>query len=263
MCWAPPIRAPLSLLVPEILASVLGCFWVTWTIGQGGYPLGWLDGGLSNVSGHEWAYSCWTVDNVCVVFALNRVMTISCMIFTFDIWHYLQKFWVSQGCGLSSSHVWMWELDSEESWLPKNWCFWTVVLKTLESPLDCKEIQPVPSKGDQSWVFFGRNDAKAETPVLWPLHAKSWVIGKDSEAGRDWEQEEKGTTEDEMAGWHHWLDGSEFEWTQGVGDGQGGLACCDSWGLKESDTKERLNWTEQATLNFTHFVFLSKILQYY
>ena len=99
----------------------------------------------------------------------------------------------------------MWELGYKESWALKNWCFWTVVLeKTLESPLDCKEIQPVYSKGDQSWVFFGRTDAKAETPVLWPPHAKSWLIGKDSDVGRDWGQEEKGMTEDEMAGWHHW-----------------------------------------------------------
>ena len=116
------------------------------------------------------------------------------------------------------------------------WSFWTVVLeKTLG------EIQPVHSKGDQSWVFSGRNDAKAETSVLWPLHAKCWLIGKDSDAGRDWGQEEKGTTEDEMAGWHHQLDGREFEWTPGVGDGQGGLARCSSWGRKESDTTERLN----------------------
>ena len=123
--------------------------------------------------------------------------------------------------------------------------FWTVVLeKTLESPLDCKEIQPVHPKGDHPWVFFGRNDDKAETPVLWPPHAKSWYIGKDSDAGRDWGQEEKGTTKDEMAGWHHWLDGREFEWTLGVGDGQGGLVCCDSWGRKEPDMTERLNWTE-------------------
>ena len=112
-----------------------------------------------------------------------------------------------------------------------HWCFWTVVLeKTLESPLDCKEIQPVHSKGDQSWMFFGRNDANAETPVLWAPRAKSWLIGKDSDAGRDWGQEEKGTTEDKMAGWHHWLNGREFEWTPGVGDGQGGLVCCNSWG---------------------------------
>ena len=112
------------------------------------------------------------------------------------------------------------------------------------SPLDCKEILPVHSEGDQPWVFFGRNDAKAETPVLWSPHAKSWLIGKDSDARRDWGQEEKGTTEDEMAGWHHWLSGRESEWTLGVGDGQGGLACCDSWGREESDTTERLNWTE-------------------
>jgi len=151
----------------------------------------------------------------------------------------------SQGYGFSCGHVWMWELDCEEGWAPKNWCFWTVVLeKTLESPLDCKEIQPVQSEGDQPWAFFGRNDAKAETPVLWPPHVKSWLIGKDSDAGRDWRHEEKGTTEDEMAGWHHWLDGRESEWSLGVGDGQGGLACCDSWGRKESDTTERLNWTE-------------------
>ena len=105
----------------------------------------------------------------------------------------------------------MWELDCEEGWALKNWCFWTVVLeKTLENPLDCKEIQPVYSKGDQPWDFFGRNDAKAETPVLWSPHGKSWLIGKDSDAGRDWGQEEKGTTENEMAGWHHWLDGREL-----------------------------------------------------
>ena len=114
--------------------------------------------------------------------------------------------------------------------------------KTLESPLDCKELQPVHSEGDQLWDFFGRNDAKAETPVLWPPHAKSWLIGKDSDAGKDWGQEEKGTTEDEVAGCHHRLDGREFEWTPGVGDGQGGLACCNSWGRKELDTTEQLNW---------------------
>ena len=150
-----------------------------------------------------------------------------------------------EAMAFSSSHVWMWELDCEEGWAPKNWCFRTVVLeKTPESPLDCKEIQPVHSKGDQPWDFFGRNDAKAETPVLWPPHAKSWLIGKDPDAGRDWGQEEKGTTQDEMAGWHHWLDGHESEWTPGVGDGQGGLVCCGSWGRKESDTTEWLNWTE-------------------
>ena len=161
-----------------------------------------------------------------------------CQFFTFPLL-FAMKWW---DCGFSSGHVWMWELDCEESWVLKNWGFWTVMLeKTLESSLDCKEIQSVHSKGDQSWVFFGRNDTKAETPVLWPLDVKSWLIGKDSDAGRDWGQEEKGTTEDEMAGWHHRVDGREFEWTPGVGDGQGGLACCNSWGRKESDTTEQLN----------------------
>ena len=116
--------------------------------------------------------------------------------------------------------------------------------KTLESPLDCKEIQPVHSEGDEPWDFFGRTDAKAETPILWPLHAKSWLIGKDPDSGRDWWQEEKGTAEDEMAGCHHWLDEHDFEWTPGVGDGQGGLAGCDSWGCKELHTTELLNWSE-------------------
>ena len=164
--------------------------------------------------------------------------------------HFVNKGPSSQGYGFSSSHVWMWELDYEESWALKNWCFWTVVLeKTLESPLDCKEIQPVLSEGGQSWVFIGRTDAKTETPVLWTPHAKSWLIGKDSDAGRDWGQEEKGTTEDEMAGWHCRLDGHEFGWTLGVGDGEGGLACCNSWGLKELYTTEQLNWTELSSLS--------------
>ena len=137
------------------------------------------------------------------------------------------------------------ELNCEESWAPKNWWFWTVVLeKTLESPLDCKEIQPIHPKGDWSWVFIGGTDVEAETPILQPPHAKSWLIEKDTDAGRNWGQEEKGTTEDEMAGCHHRLDGHELEWTPGVGDGQGGLVCCASWGCKESDTTERLNWTE-------------------
>ena len=132
----------------------------------------------------------------------------------------------------------------KENWAPKNWCFWTVVLeKTFESPLDWKEIKPFNYKGNQPWIFIGRTDAEAETPVLWPPHAKSWLIGKDPDAGRDWGQEEKGTTEDEMAGWHHRLNGHEFEWILGVGDGQGGLACCNSWDRKESDTTEQLHFT--------------------
>ena len=160
-------------------------------------------------------------------------------------YYFANKGLSSQGYGFSSGHVWMWVLDCEESWAPKNWCFWTVMLeKTLVSPLDCKEIQPVHPKGDQSWVFIGRTDAEAETPILWPLHVKSWLIDKDPDAGRDWGQEQKGTTEGEMAGWHHRLGEHEFVWTPGVGDGQGGLACCSSWGRKESDTTERLNWTE-------------------
>ena len=154
----------------------------------------------------------------------------------------------------------MWELDHKKGWALKNWCFWTVVLeKTLESPLDCKEIQPVHSEGNQSWVFFGRNDAKEETLVLWPAHAKSWLIGKDSDAGRDWGQEEKGTTEDEMAGWHHWLDGREFEWILGVCDGQGGLACCNLGGRRVGhDWATELNLTEKCYfdrgfIGFTRF----------
>ena len=151
----------------------------------------------------------------------------------------------SQGYGFSSSHVQMWKLNYKESWALKNWCFWTVVLeKTLESPLDCKEIQPVHPKGDQSWVFIGRIDVEAETPVLWPPDTKSWLIWKDPDAGKDWGQEKGGTTEDEMVGWHHQLNGHEFGSTPGAGGGQGGLACCGSWGCKESDTTERLNWIE-------------------
>ena len=140
-----------------------------------------------------------------------------------------------------------------ESWtVKKAELFWTVVLeKTLESPLDCKEIQSVHSKGDQSWVFFGRTDAKTATPILWPPYAKSWLIGKESDAGRNWGQEEKGMTEDEMAGQHHRLNGCEFEWILGVRDGQGGLACCDSWGSKESDTTEWLKWTELNPLHYS------------
>ena len=131
----------------------------------------------------------------------------------------------------------MWELDYKESWALKNWWFWTVVLKkTLESPLDGQEIQPVQPKGDQSWMFIGRTNVEA--------HAKSWLIWKDPDAGKDWGQEEKGMTEDEMVGWHHRLDGHGFGWTPGVGDGQGVLACCSSWSHKESDTTEWLNWTE-------------------
>ena len=158
----------------------------------------------------------------------------------------------------------MWELDWEESWALKNWCFWTAVLgKTLGSSLDCKEIQSIHPKGYQSWVFIGRTDAKAETPTLWASHVKSWLIGKDSDAGRDWRQEENGTTEDEMAGWRYQLNGHEFEWTPGVDDRQGGLACCDSWGLRvRQDWATELNWTELKWLQQQIFCFLQPILEF-
>ena len=148
----------------------------------------------------------------------------------------------SQSYGFSSGHVWMWELDCEESWAPKNWYFWTVVLeKILESPLDCKEIQPVHPKGNQSWIFTGRTDAEAETPILWPPHVTNWFIWIDPDVGKDRRWEEKGVTEDEMIGWHHWLNGHEFEQTLGDSEGQGSLVCCSPWGCKESDTTEWLN----------------------
>ena len=135
---------------------------------------------------------------------------------------------VSQSYGFSSSHVRMWELYYKESWVPKNWWFWTVMLeKTLESPLDSKKIKPVSPKGTQSWIFIGRTDAK--TPILWPPDAKSWLTWKDPDAGNDWRREEKGSTEDEMIGWHHRLDGHEFEQSPGVSDGHGSLACCSPW----------------------------------
>ena len=140
----------------------------------------------------------------------------------------------SQSYGVSSSHVWMWELDYKESWVPKNCCFWTVVLeKTLENPIDCKEVQPVNPKGNQSWIHIGRTYDETETAILWPHDAKNWLLGKDPEAGKDWRQDEKGMTEDEMVGWHLWLDGHEFYQAPGVGDGQGSLACCSLWGHKE------------------------------
>ena len=144
----------------------------------------------------------------------------------------------SQGYGFSSSHVWMWELVFKESWALKNWCFWIVLLeKTLESPLDCEEIQPVHPKGNQWWIFIGRTDAETETPILWPPDAKSWLIRKDPDVGKNWRQE-KGMTEDEMVGWYHLLSGHEFEQALGAGDRQGNLVCCSPWDHKESDTTE-------------------------
>ena len=159
--------------------------------------------------------------------------------------YFVDKDLSSQSYGFSYSHVWMWELDYKEGWEPKNWCFWTVVLeKTLESPLDCKEIQPVHPKWNQSWIFIARTDLEAETPILWPPDSKNWLIGKDPDAGNDWRQEEKGTTEDEIVGWHHWLDAHDFEQALGVGDRQRSLVCCSPWGNKESDMTEWLNWTD-------------------
>ena len=140
-----------------------------------------------------------------------------------------------------------------------NRCFWTVVLKkTLENPLDCKKIQPVYPKGDQSWAFIGRTDAVAETPVLWPPDSKNWLIGKDLDAGKDWRQEEKGTAEDEMVGWHHWLNEPEFEQAPGTGDRQGSLACCGPWGHKELDMTEGLSWTDWCLLEFPGLLLISK-----
>ena len=159
--------------------------------------------------------------------------------------YFIDKGPSSQGHGVSSSHIWMRELDYKESWTPKNWCFWSVVLeKTLESSLDCKEIKPVHPKGNQSRTFIGRTDAEAEALILWPPNVKSWLIGKKKKnpnVGKDWRQEEKGMTEDEMVGWHHWLNGHEFEQAPGGGEGQGGLGCCTPRGHKELDMTEWLN----------------------
>ena len=173
----------------------------------------------------------------------------------------------SQNYGFSGSQERMWELDHKEGWVLKNWCFWTVVLeKTLESPLDCKEIKPINPKGNRPWIFTGKTDAEAEVPKLWPPDVKNWLIGKDPDAGRDWGQEENGTTEDEMVGCHHQLDGHEFVQASGVGDGQGSLACCSSWGLKELDTTEQLNWIDWidykhscTRLLGTHALFFSRV----
>ena len=145
----------------------------------------------------------------------------------------------------------MWELDYKDSWTLKNWCFWTVVLeKTLEVSLDCKEIQPVNPKGNQSWIFIGRTNAEAETPILWPPDVKNWFIDKDPDAGKDWRKEEKEMTEDEMVGWHHWLHGHEFEQALGVGDGQGSLAGCSPWDCKESDMTKQLDWIDSGLIFF-------------
>ena len=156
----------------------------------------------------------------------------------------------------------MWELNYKESWTLKNWCFWTAVLeKTLVSPLDCKEIQPVHLKGDRSWVFIGRTDVEAEILILWSPDGKSWLIWKDPDAGKGWGQEKKGMTGDEMVGWHYRLNGHEFGWTLGVGDGQGGLVCCGSWGQKELDMTEWPNWIELIISKWDVFVSTSSLLR--
>ena len=155
----------------------------------------------------------------------------------------------SQSYGFSSSHVWMGELDYKASWVSNNWCFWTVVLeKTFESLLDCEEIQPVNLKGNQSWIFIGSIDVEAVIPILWPPDVKNFLIRKDPDAGKDWRQEEKGMTEDGMVGWHHQLDGNEFEWALEVGDGQESLACCSPWGLKSRT--QLSDWTEQNWIEY-------------
>ena len=161
----------------------------------------------------------------------------------------------SQSYGFSSSHVWMWELDHKEDWTLKNWCFWTVVLKkTLESPLDSKEMKPVNPKGNQSWIIIRRTGA--ETPILWPPDVKSWLIWKNPDAGKDWRQEEKRMTEDKMCRWHLWLNGHEFEQALGDGKGQGSLVCCSPWGPK---SQTRLSdWTTK-----TYVSLLGVILKEY
>ena len=157
----------------------------------------------------------------------------------------------SQDYGLRSAYIQLWELDHKQSWMPKNWCLQNVVLeKTPESHLDSKEIKPINPKGEQPWIFTERTNAEAEAPGFWSSDVHRQLIGKVSDAGKDWGQEEKGTTEDEMAGWHPWLNGCESEWTLGVGDGQGGLACCNSWGRRVGhDWVTELNWTEGETVS--------------
>ena len=207
----------------------------------------WVNSGNSS-----WVYFLGSKITAMVIAAMKlrhlllgrKVMTNLDSILT-SRYYFANKGPATQGYGFSSSHVWMWKLYCEESWVPKNWFFWTMMLeKTLVSPLDCKEIQSVHPKGVQSWMFTGRTDVEAETAILQPPDVKSWLIWKDPDAGKDWRQEEKGTTEDKMVGWHHRLNGHGFGWTLGVGDGQGGLACCGSLGLKEADRTEWLNWTE-------------------
>ena len=175
--------------------------------------------------------------------------------------HYsANKYLPSQSYGFSSSHVWIWELDYKESWAPKNWCFWTVVLeKTLESPLDCKEIQPVHPKGNQSWIFIVKTVAEAETPILWPPDAKNWLIGRDPDPGKDWKQEEKGTTEDEMVGWPPiqwtwvWVNSRSWQWTE-----RPGMLQSMGWQRVGHDWVTELNWTEIIPQKLDTHVYFTK-----
>ena len=170
----------------------------------------------------------------CLLLGRKAMTTLDSVLKSGDI-TLLTKVHNSLSYGFSSSHVLMCELDHKEGWVPKNWCFWTVVLeKTLQSPLDSKEIKPVNPKGNQPWIFIGSTEAEAL--IFWPPEVKSWLTGKDPDAGKDWGQEEKGITEDEMVGWCHWLNGHEFEQTLGDSEWWGSLVCCSSWGHKESDT---------------------------
>ena len=179
--------------------------------------------------------------------------------------HFANKSRFSQSYGFSSSHVRLWALDHKEGWRPKNWCFQNAVLqKTLESLLNGKEIKPVNPKGNQSWIFIGRTDAEVKTPIHWPPDAKSQLIGKDPDSGKDWGQEEKGAAEDKMVGWHHWLNGHEFEQTPGDNEGGGGLACCSPWGHKESDTTEQLNSNtdiSEESLLYSVYLFNVTLIQ--
>ena len=175
-----------------------------------------------------------------------------------DEYYFANKDPSSQSYSFSSSHIQMWKLDHKEGWVLKNWCFLTVVLKkTLQNPLDCKEIKPVSPNGNQPWIFIGRTDAEAETPILWPPDAKNWLTGKDPDAGKDWGNEENGATADEMVGWQHWLTGREFEQTPGFGGGQGSLACCCPWGCKQSN---RALSKKKKLFNSLYFGFLTLLL---
>ena len=173
--------------------------------------------------------------------------------------YFADKSLSSQSYSFSSNHVWIWVLDHKEGWVMKNWWFWTVALKkTLESPLDSKEIKQVNSKENQPWIFIEKTDAEAEAPTIWPPDVKNWLIRKDPDARKDWRQEEKWMIEGKMVGWHHWLDRHEFEQALGVSDGQGSLVCCSPWGHKELDETEWVNWTDSPWKLFRDSSLLSR-----